>query len=135
MPIYWASCPKIGRNRKSVVSRFLHFQRLASLKMAGHPAPHGKRRQVGASRADIWLYSAKQWSPEQADRYVEALVGRFEWLCYNPALWKPRPELADGLHGYRQQSHVIYFRPGGDGPELIEIVRILHARMMPEHHV
>jgi len=88
-----------------------------------------------ADLADIWFYSAEQWSAEQADRYVEALVSRLEWLCHNPALWKPLPDLGAGLHGYRQQSHVIYFRPRGDGPDWIEIVRVLHARMMPEHHV
>lgn len=49
-PIYWASCPKIGRNRASVVLRFFHFQRLASLKPEGRPARRrlpGKALQVG----------------------------------------------------------------------------------------
>jgi len=85
--------------------------------------------------AEIWIYSAKQWDLGQADRYVDALVSRFEWLCDNPALWKPRPDIAEGLHSYPQQSHVIYFRVHGDVPEVIEIVRVLHGRMDTADHV
>ncbi|MGD8207454.1 MAG: hypothetical protein PVH47_05190, partial [Thiohalocapsa sp.] len=40
---------KIGTEPENAVSRFLHFQRLGSLEMAGHPAPRGKRRFIGAS--------------------------------------------------------------------------------------
>jgi toxin ParE1/3/4 len=50
-----------------------------------------------ADLAEIWIYSAGQWTPEQAHRYVDTLVGRFDWLCDNPSLWKPRPDIAEGL--------------------------------------
>ena len=45
-----------------------------------------------ADLAEIWVYCAEQWNLEQADRYVEALVSRFDWLCDNPPLWTPRPD-------------------------------------------
>jgi len=82
-----------------------------------------------ADLAQIWAYSAEQWNLDQADRYIDALVSRFEWLCDNLALWKPRPDIADGLYSYPQQSHVIYFRAHGDPQQSIEIVRVLHGRM------
>ena len=88
-----------------------------------------------ADLAEIWVYSAEQWTLEQADRYIDALVSRFDWLCENPQLWKPRPDITEGLYSYRQESHVIYFRPQGDSPDLIEIVRVLHGRMEPARHV
>jgi len=88
-----------------------------------------------ADLAEIWIYCAEQWDLGQADRYVDALVSRFEWLCDNPALWKPRQDIAEGLHSYPQQSHVIYFRAHGDVPEVIEIVLVLHRRMDPASHV
>jgi toxin ParE1/3/4 len=88
-----------------------------------------------ADLAEIWVYSAEQWNLEQADRYIDALVSRFAWLCENPQLWKPRPDITEGLYSYRQQSHVIYFRPQGDSPDLVEIVRVLHGRMEPARHV
>jgi len=88
-----------------------------------------------ADLAEIWDYSAERWNVDQADRYMDALVSRFAWLSENGALWKPRPDLAEGLYSYPQQSHVIYFRAGSDVSDLIEIVRVLHARMEPGKHV
>jgi len=85
--------------------------------------------------AEIWVYSAEQWNFDQADRYVDSLVSRFDWLCNNPSLWKTRPDIADGLYSYPQQSHVIYFRAHGDALQLIEIVRVLHGRMEPHRYV
>jgi hypothetical protein len=32
------------------------------------------------------------------------------------------------LHGYPQQSHVIYVRAVGDPAEMIDIMRVLHAK-------
>lgn len=88
-----------------------------------------------ADLAEIWVYSVGQWNLEQADRYADALVSRFDWLCANPSRWKPRPDIAAGLYSYLQQSHVIYFRVHGDAPEVIEIVRVLHGRMEPAKRV
>jgi toxin ParE1/3/4 len=87
-----------------------------------------------ADLADIWVYSAGQWNLEQADRYVDALVSRFDWLCANPSLWKPRPDIAEGLYSYPQQSHVSYFRVRGDAPEVIEVV-VLHGWMEPAKRI
>lgn len=67
-----------------------------------------------ADLAEIWVYSVGQWNLEQADRYADALVSRFDWLCANPSLWKPRPDIAEGLYSYPQQSHVIYSQAGRD---------------------
>ena len=88
-----------------------------------------------ADLAEIWAYSAGHWSFAQADRYIDALVGRCEWLCDNPQLWKPRADITEGLYSYPQQNHVIYFRAQGDPPGLIEIVRVLHGRMEPARQV
>lgn len=88
-----------------------------------------------ADLAEIWVYSAGQWNSEQADRYVDALVGRFDWLCENASLWKPRPDIAEALDSDPQQSHVIDFRAHRDEPAVIEIVRVLHGRMEPTQSV
>jgi len=85
--------------------------------------------------AEIWVYSVEQRGTDQADRYLDALVARFAWLCENPALWKPRTDLAEGLQGYSHQSHVIYLRAVGAPPDMIEVVRVLYARMKPAHHL
>jgi toxin ParE1/3/4 len=83
----------------------------------------------------IWVYSAGQWGIEQADRYVDALLQRLIWLSNNRSLWKDRPDIGGRLYSYPQQSHVIFFRPIGSVPEMVEIVRILHGRMDPSTHL
>lgn len=88
-----------------------------------------------ADLAEIWVYSAERWSAVRGDRYVDALVSRFSWLCDNRSLWKPRSDVAVGLYSYPQQSHVIYFRASGDPPRTIEILRVLHGRMEPHRYI
>jgi toxin ParE1/3/4 len=88
-----------------------------------------------ADLADIWVYSAGQWGIEQTDRYLDALLSRLVWLADNPALWKTRLDITEGLYSYPQQSHVIYFRPSDASAGLLEILRVLHGRMEPAGHL
>lgn len=76
--------------------------------------------------AEIGRYTRQNWGDTQARRYRAALTTRLRWLAGNKALWHERPELADGVYTYSEQSHVIVFREYADG---IEILRVLHARM------
>jgi len=55
-----------------------------------------------ADLAEIWDYSAERWDVEQADRNIGALVSRLVWITESSALWKPRPDLAEGLYSYPQ---------------------------------
>lgn len=60
-----------------------------------------------ADLAEIWVYSAERWNLEQADGYIDALLIRFDWLCDNPQLWKPRPEIAEALYSYLSRLWVL----------------------------
>lgn len=86
-------------------------------------------RRAEADLTDIWLYSAERWRAEQADRYVDDPIRRFVWLAEHRSLWRPRPDLAERLRSYPQQSHVIYARQIDAAEPIIEIVRVLHGRM------
>lgn len=88
-----------------------------------------------ADLADIWVYSAEQWGVDQADRYIDALLSRFVWLSDHPSLWRPRADIAAGLHSYPHQRHMIYFRMSDTAGAAIEIVRMLHGRMEPDAHL
>jgi plasmid stabilization system protein ParE len=35
----------------------------------------------------VWIYAAEQWGPDQADRYVDTLLKRFQWLAENRTIW------------------------------------------------
>jgi toxin ParE1/3/4 len=76
--------------------------------------------------AEIGRYTRETWGDTQARRYHAALAARLRWLAGNKALWHQRPELADGVYTYSEQSHVIVFWEYAGG---IEILRVLHGRM------
>jgi toxin ParE1/3/4 len=82
----------------------------------------------------VWVYSAEQWGPDQADRYVDTLLKRFQWLAENRSLWQTRPEIFADIHSFPEQRHVIYLRELGSGTKGIEILRVLHGRMDPMRH-
>ena len=81
---------------------------------------------------DIENYTAKNWGPDQATVYVEALLSRCATLAFDRKHWRSRDDLASGLFARREQQHVIIFRQQAD---LMEVARILHVRMDPIRHL
>jgi len=79
---------------------------------------------------DIWRYGHRTWGAAQADRYIDGLLLRFEWLTQNRPLWRPRDDIRPGLFSCAEQSHVIFFRAIREG---LEIVRVLHGRTDMKH--
>ena len=65
---------------------------------------------------------------------VDALLHRFSWLLENQTLWRVRPDIAEHIHCYPEQSHVIYFRTLDSDKGGLEILRVLHVRMDPSEH-
>ena len=58
----------------------------------------------------VWEYSREHWGIEQADLYIDAFMLRFVWLTRNRDLWRPRPDLEEGVFSCIEKSHVIFFR-------------------------
>ena len=75
--------------------------------------------------ADMWRFGAGRWSPEQADRYEDGLLALLGLLSTQPSMAREQPEVGTGVRMHPYRSHVIFYRPGGDG---IEVLRIVHAR-------
>ena len=78
---------------------------------------------------NIWIYTLKKWSKEQADRYYRVIIDEIEFISKNQGIGKT-------FKSYRYspiKSHLIYYREINDGQ--IEIVRILHQRMEIKHHL
>lgn len=88
-----------------------------------------------AARSDlerIWHETRSDWSERQADAYVEQIFGAFAVLAEFPMSGK---DASDIRAAYRQQrcgAHVIFYRPETYG---VEIVRVLHGRMLAELHL
>ena len=75
---------------------------------------------------EIWYYSFKTWSPEQADRYLLLITHEVEFLATKPKSGKPLDHLRKGYRSSKVKSHYIFYKSSSNE---IEIVRILHESM------
>lgn len=74
---------------------------------------------------DIWLYGAAEWSPEQADRYIDGILAVFDLLCAMPELARERTEFVPPVRIHPSGSHLIVYRTMGDH---LDVLRILGGR-------
>lgn len=84
-----------------------------------------------ADLADIWTYTAREWSAEQAEHYTNDIINMFEEI----SLGRKTGTTVDVREGYRKVfvgRHTIYFMVQG---EFIAIIRVLHQSMDVERHL
>ena len=79
----------------------------------------------------VWLYSLQEWGAEQTDRYVDDLTAAFELLTDNPKAGTQCENVRAGYRKYPVIRHIIYYRETSYG---IEIIRVLHDRMLVSRH-
>ncbi|GIK50453.1 MAG: type II toxin-antitoxin system RelE/ParE family toxin [Hyphomonadaceae bacterium] len=76
--------------------------------------------------AGIYTYTRRQWSRQQADRYVAALRAELERVRERPEIGR---RLRDAQAPFLRRvcgSHVIFYLADDD---VLDVVRILHASM------
>lgn len=84
---------------------------------------------AAARRLDeIWLYSAKTWGEDQADRYIRGVFDCFAAIALREVRWRALPA-EFGVNGYmrRHERHYIYWKVLDDAS--VGIVTVLHERM------
>ncbi len=94
-----------------------------------------KFRLTKAARADlgeIARYTLERWGDHQRKRYLSQLDARFRQLARNPTHGIASDEIRPGYWRCSEGRHVIFYRIE-DGT--VEIIRVLHARMLPERHL
>ena len=75
----------------------------------------------------IWYYTLKQWSAEQADRYYNLIMDEIDYLSNDFESGRNMDHIKPGYKLSKVKSHLIFYRKGKD--EIVEIVRILHEMM------
>ncbi|MSS68084.1 type II toxin-antitoxin system RelE/ParE family toxin [Xylella fastidiosa] len=83
-----------------------------------------------ADLEEIWLYTLKHWSIEQADSYHRSLVTAFEGLAAGTK--QGRPSVLPDFQKYLWGSHVVYFM---DYADHLDVIRILHQRQDAERYL
>ncbi|MBP5397720.1 MAG: type II toxin-antitoxin system RelE/ParE family toxin [Bacteroidales bacterium] len=77
---------------------------------------------------EIWLYTLREWSEEQASTYYRQLVTAIHTLVNTPPfLMKNYDVVKTGLLGLKVGHHIIFFKKQEDGDIVVD--RILHERM------
>jgi len=79
----------------------------------------------------VWLYSLSQWGIEQTMRYIDDLTEVFRFLAENPKTGTTCEYIRAKYRKYPVLRHVVYYRETAYG---IEIMRVLHDRMLASQH-
>lgn len=80
----------------------------------------------------IYLYSVRNFGQERADQYAAELENCLSLLASNPHMGRDFGQVRAKLRRHEHQSHVIYYRQGGDG---ILVLRILGSAQDPARHI
>lgn len=97
-----------------------------------------RRRRVFYTRAaerdlvGIAAYTRRTWGEEQAERYLTVLEHTCERILPEHHRLAREIEERPGIFRWRVERHVVFLRKVDDG---IEIIRILHERMLPARHL
>ena len=83
-----------------------------------------------ADLEEIWRYTFRHWSIEQADSYLRSLVAAFEGLAAGAK--QGRSSVLPDFQQYLCGSHVIYFL---DYADHLDVIRVLHQRQDAERHL
>lgn len=85
-------------------------------------------REANRDLENIWLYTFKNWSKEQADRYLNLIIDEIEHLAENPKSGQDYERIRKGYFRSRIKSHFIFYKINS-AISKIKIIRILHQRM------
>lgn len=84
-----------------------------------------------ADLEEIWLYTFRQWSLEQADDYHRGIIRAIEGLASRRNVWQ-KSTIRNGYWKYPVGKHVVFFR-NPDG--FLDVIRILHEKMDMNQHL
>ena len=81
---------------------------------------------------DIWDYTLKTWSENQAEIYYSLLIDSCQQLANKPTKGKSYEVVEKNVLGYKTGEHIIFYQIVSS--KEIEVVRILHGMMDMKNH-
>ena len=81
---------------------------------------------------EIGRYTLERWGDDQCGRYLAQLYERFRLLSKDPISGRSCDEIRSGYWRFHEGRHVIFYKLGRN---TVEIVRILHERMLSRRHL
>lgn len=90
-------------------------------------------RKAKADLKSIALYTERKWGRDQRNHYILQIDQCFQLLGENPNLGQTCDGIRADYRQYPQGSHILFYRVATDS--VVEIIRILHKRMLPDGHL
>jgi toxin ParE1/3/4 len=90
------------------------------------------RQEALGDLKEIGRYTLKKHGREQRNKYLLGINLQFESLAEMPLKGRQRSEIKEGYYSFDYEKHVIFYLIHTDD---IEILGILHKRMLPEIHL
>ena len=81
---------------------------------------------------DVWIYTVKNWSINQANRYYKLIIEEINALCSNPEIGKSISKIKKLHRVLPIKSHLIIYKIAND---TIWIDRVLHKSMDIDTHL
>jgi len=75
----------------------------------------------------IWVFTAENWSVEQADRYYNLILDEIEFIAQNFEMARDFGSIRKSYRSSKVKSHLIFFKKNKFNE--IEVIRVLHERM------
>lgn len=90
-------------------------------------------RKALADINEIWVYTASNWSIEQADRYYNLIFDEIEYIVKNFDMARDFGHVRSGYRVTTVKSHLVFLRRKKDNS--VEVVRVLHKNMDIENRL
>ena len=82
---------------------------------------------------DIWDYTVKTWSENQAEIYYSLLMDSCQEIANKPSQGKSYDVVEKNVLGFKTGEHIIFYQIVS--LKEIEVVRILHVMMDMKNHL
>jgi plasmid stabilization system protein ParE len=84
--------------------------------------------------AEISAHGIDEWGESDSFRYFSELIQTMERIEEFPLIGQRLDGDNQRIHRFPFKSHVIFYRPD-EASDMVEIVRVLHARMDARRHL
>ena len=81
----------------------------------------------------IWIYTAENWSIEQADRYYNLILDEIEYISQKFEMAIDFGKIRKSYRYSKVKSHLVFFKKNKYNE--IEVIRVLHERMDIENRL
>ncbi len=89
-------------------------------------------REAENDLVEIAEFTQDRWGEAQAEQYLRQLDQRLKLLCNRPESGRELSAIKPGYWRALEGRHVVYYV---FSDETLDVIRILHERMLPERHL